>query len=99
MRDIKAEGVKYDELLKYVSFLSQYARFNLRHIEVMELCPFRRYSNDCTQEEGTSTAEKVKKVRNVNFSKRWRVFVLFLLRSNCDVTVCFLNAFMLFSDE
>ncbi|XP_003452432.1 HAUS augmin-like complex subunit 6 [Oreochromis niloticus] len=40
MRDIKAEGVKYDELLK-------------------------RYSNDCTQEEGTSTAEKLKKVRSL----------------------------------
>uniref|UniRef100_A0AAZ1WWT0 HAUS augmin-like complex subunit 6 N-terminal domain-containing protein n=1 Tax=Oreochromis aureus TaxID=47969 RepID=A0AAZ1WWT0_OREAU len=40
MRDIKAEGVKYDELLK-------------------------RYSNDCTQEEGTTTAEKLKKVRSL----------------------------------
>lgn len=79
MKDIKAEGAKYDDLLKYVwfSFLSTSSVYVDSCLK--GLSASRRNSGASTQ-EGASPAEKIKRVCNVLFvklptkQKTWFVF-------------------------
>lgn len=67
MRDIKAEGTKYDELLKYVAFFFlNHSDFNdIGQTEKTKLSAFRRHSGDSAQGDA-SLDEKIKKVCNVS---------------------------------